>query len=252
LQTVAEGLLFYHPAVWWISAQIRTERENCCDDMVVAMTGDAEQYALALTSLAETGRSLALAANGGSLVNRIRRLLLQPEGPRPVVAVLLLTATCAAALFAFQTPTNYLHWVQEDVAYIITDQERAAFQQLGADAERERFVQQFWERRDPTPGTPRNEMKEEHYRRIAYANQRFATSSGLPGWKTDRGRIYIMYGTPDEMNSAPSGGDGVYPYEQWRYRFIESVGNNVIIEFVDKAGNGEYHWTMDPKEKRIP
>ena len=155
--------------------------------------------------------------------------------------------------------TPYKKWLNEDVVYIITDEERQAFKRLQTDEEREQFIEQFWLRRDPTPDTVENEFKEEHYRRIAYANERFA--SGIPGWKTDRGRIYIMYGPPDEIESHPSGGSyerpmeegggetSTYPFEQWRYRYIDGIGNNIIIEFVDPTMSGEYHMTMDPSEK---
>jgi GWxTD domain-containing protein len=155
--------------------------------------------------------------------------------------------------------TPYRKWLNEDVAYIITDQERAAFKGLQTDAEREHFIEQFWLRRDPTPDTPENEFKEEHYRRIAYANQHFA--SRIAGWKTDRGRIYITYGPPDEIDSHPSGGayqrpasegggtTSTVPFEQWRYRYIEDIGNNIIIEFVDPTMTGEYRMTTDPAEK---
>ncbi len=150
-------------------------------------------------------------------------------------------------------------WLQEDVAYIITDEERAAFKRLQTAEEMEQFIEQFWLRRDPTPDTPENEFKEEHYRRIAYANERFA--SGIPGWKTDRGRIYITFGPPDEIESHPSGGTYVrpweegggttatYPFEIWRYRWIEGIGSDIIIEFVDPTLTGEYRMTMDPSEK---
>jgi GWxTD domain-containing protein len=150
-------------------------------------------------------------------------------------------------------------WLKEDVAYIITAEERNAFLRLGTDQEREQFVAQFWLRRDPTPDTEENEFREEHYRRIAYANQQFAST--VPGWKTDRGMIYIKYGPPDEREEHPTGGtynrpieEGggtttVYPFEKWRYRSIEGVGTDVNIEFVDPTMTGEYHMTMDPSEK---
>ena len=153
----------------------------------------------------------------------------------------------------------YHKWLNEDVAYIISDEERAAFKRLSNDEEREQFIEQFWLRRDPTPDSTENEFKEEHYRRIAYANERFA--SGFPGWKTDRGRMYIMYGPPDEISGQPAGGmyerppeEGggttqVYPFEQWRYRYIEGIGGDVTIEFVDPTMTGEFHITMDPSEK---
>ena len=153
----------------------------------------------------------------------------------------------------------YKKWLNEDVVYIITDEERKAFKQLNTDEEREAFIENFWLRRDPTPDTEENEFKEEHYRRIAYANEHFA--SGIPGWKTDRGRIYIMYGPPDEIESHPSGGTyerpmeegggetSTYPFEDWRYRYIDGIGTNIVIEFVDTTMTGEYHMTMDPTEK---
>src|SRR6476619_958961 len=155
--------------------------------------------------------------------------------------------------------TPYRKWLNEDVAYIISDEERAAFKRLQTDEEREQFIEQFWLRRDPTPDTVENEFKEEHYRRIAYANEHYA--SGIPGWKTDRGRIYITFGPADEIESHPSGGTyerppeegggttSTFPFETWRYRYIEDIGNDIIIEFVDPTMSGEYRMTMDPSEK---
>src|SRR6266852_1282952 len=155
--------------------------------------------------------------------------------------------------------TPYKKWLNEDVVYIITDEERQAWKRLATDEEREQFIEQFWLRRDPTPDTAENEFKEEHYRRIAYANERYA--SGIPGWKSDRGRIYITYGPPDEIEDHSSGGTyqrppeegggttSTYPFQQWRYRWIEGVGTNIIIEFVDPTMSGEFRMTMDPSEK---
>jgi len=343
LQGFVEGLLFYHPAVWWASRVAREERENCCDDCVVEITGDARVYASTLAALEHRrARALetAVAATGGNLMKRIRRLLTEPQPAQPTAApgfaAGLLLVTCAAALAAWpakplarhaiptvalqarllesqtiepqssplssalresqaarqgpssffglvnffsqsstqaappqrkggdetaQRPitTPYQKWLNEDVAYIITDEERAAFLRLQADEEREHFIEQFWLRRDPTPDTVENEFREEHYRRIAYANEHFA--SRIPGWKTDRGRIYITYGPPDEIEDHSSGGDyqrpasqgggttSTFPFQQWRYRYIEGIGNNVIIEFVDPTMTGEFRMTMDPSEK---
>ncbi len=155
--------------------------------------------------------------------------------------------------------TPYRKWLNEDVAYIITDEERKAFKRLSTDDEREAFIEAFWQRRDPTPDTEENEYKEEHYRRIAYANDHFA--SGIPGWKTDRGRIYIMYGPPDEIDDHSSGGTydrpieegggttSTFPFVDWTYRYIAGVGTNIKIEFVDTTMSGEFHMTMDPSEK---
>jgi GWxTD domain-containing protein len=411
MQVFVEGLLFYHPAVWWISGVMRAERENCCDDLVVAVTGGALEYAAALTALeTRRGPREVLAVTGGNLVSRIQRLLGKPErrfatgfaNVMPVFTAAILTVTVVTAVTALQsgasvahvaispaaapgpvvpkarlaakivlvaqakqaastmqpyaqqpdqvlydraisdiahgnyatarltlntlintytdsvyliraklaiadswareggahglaqaqveykdfiqffpnTPeaqeaqqrlnalpgnallTPYKKWLNEDVVYIISAEERKAFVQLADDEEREKFVEQFWARRDPTPSTEKNEFKEEIYRRIDYANVHFGDPQGVAGWKTDRGRVYIQYGPPDQIEShAKAGpyerpavlGGGIvnvpYPFEQWRYRYIDGVGQNIIIEFVDKDGNGQYRMTMDPSEK---
>jgi GWxTD domain-containing protein len=153
----------------------------------------------------------------------------------------------------------YKDWLDKDVAYIITDEERKAFKKLQTDDERERFIEEFWRRRDPDPDTDENEYREEYYERIAYANEHFA--SGIPGWKTDRGRIYITWGKPDEVESHPSGGayeresyEGggsttTYPFERWFYRYLPGVGSGIEIEFVDPTGSGEYRIARNPDEK---
>jgi GWxTD domain-containing protein len=155
--------------------------------------------------------------------------------------------------------TPYKKWLEEEVPYIISDEERSAFLQLQTNEEREQFIEAFWQRRDPTPDTVENEFKEEHYRRIAYTNERF--SSGIPGWRTDRGRMYIMWGPPDSIESHSAGstynrpmteGGGqtqVYGFDDWNYHYMEGIGQNITIEFVDPTGTGEYHITMDPGEK---
>jgi GWxTD domain-containing protein len=155
--------------------------------------------------------------------------------------------------------SSYRQWLNEDVVYIISPDERNAFLQLDTNEERESFIESFWLRRSSNPDLPENDFKEEHYRRIAYANEHFA--SGIPGWKTDRGRMYIMWGPADEVESHPTGGtydrpmeEGggsttTYPFETWRWRYLEGIGENVILEFVDPSGSGEYHLTMDPSEK---
>ncbi|MGC2112138.1 MAG: GWxTD domain-containing protein [Candidatus Korobacteraceae bacterium] len=154
---------------------------------------------------------------------------------------------------------TYKKWLNQDVLYIITPEEKSAFKQLSNDEERDQFIEQFWLRRDPTPDTPENEYKEEHYRRIAYANEHFG--AGIPGWKTDRGRIYIIWGPADQIETHPTGGtydrpqeEGggtttTYPYEDWRYRYLEGVGQNIELEFVDPCSCGDYHLTSDVNEK---
>jgi GWxTD domain-containing protein len=153
----------------------------------------------------------------------------------------------------------YKKWLDEDVLYIITDEEKSVFKNLKNDEERESFIEQFWNRRNPDPRSMSNTFKEEHYRRIAYANERFA--SGFPGWKSDRGRIYIMYGKPDDIETHPTGGaynrpmnEGggtttTFPFEKWWYRHIDNVGDGVELEFVDQSMSGEYRLAMSPDEK---
>jgi GWxTD domain-containing protein len=154
---------------------------------------------------------------------------------------------------------EYRKWLDEDVRWIITDDERKAFMQLSNDEERDKFIEAFWDRRNPNPDSEDNEFKDEHYRRIEYANEHFA--AGVPGWKTDRGRLYIVFGPPDEIESHAGGGTyerpieegggetSTYPFEDWRYRYLEGIGQEVIIEFVDTCMCGEYHMTIDRGEK---
>src|ERR1700759_443646 len=153
----------------------------------------------------------------------------------------------------------YKKWVNEDVRWIITDQELKSFKSLSNDEERDNFIEQFWLRRNPNPDSPENEFKEENYRRIAYANEHFA--AGKPGWKTDRGHMYIAYGKPDSIDSHPSGGNyerpmeegggqtSTFPFEVWHYRYLEGIGENIDIEFVDTCMCGDYHMTLDRSEK---
>ncbi len=158
-----------------------------------------------------------------------------------------------------ETDKIYKDWLNKDVRYIITKEEKKAFEQLKTDEERENFIENFWRRRDPNPDTEENEFREEYYERIAYANERFA--SGIPGWMTDRGRIYITWGKPDSVESYPTGGyydrptyEGggsttTYPYEVWFYRHLDNVGDGIEIEFVDPTGTGEYRIARSPYEK---
>src|ERR1700744_5478649 len=160
----------------------------------------------------------------------------------------------------------YKTWLEQDVAYIITDEERKAFKSLSNDEEREAFIENFWLRRNPNPDSPENEFRDEHYRRIQYANDHFA--AGKPGWKTDRGHIYIAFGKPDSTDTHPSGGayqrpieegggqTSTFPFETWHYRYLEGIGDNIDIEFGDPCQCGDYHFTIDRSEKdallRVP
>src|SRR5256886_12515267 len=190
---------------------------------------------------------------------------------RPIVLALFALALAVPAVFAQQQkparqtnqkeeiPKVYREWPDKDVAYIITPQERAAYKKLQTDEERENFIELFWRRRDPDPDTDENEYREEYYERIAYANEHY--TSGIPGWKTDRGRIYIMYGKPDEVETHPSGGSyerpsyegggntSTYPFEIWFYRYLPGIGSGIEIEFVDPTGSGEYRIAGNADEK---
>lgn len=304
IQAAVEAVLFYHPATWWISHVMRRERELCCDDLVIAATGDRATYAKALGALEQhRSRQPILAATGGQLVQRIHRLLgrATSRASSVVPAIIFLMTASAAASFAFypeplpmpepipmpspapapepmpapspQAPEQsvpvmptpspstepvsnpaYRNWLNEEVVWIISDEERAAFRRLTTDDERYQFIEQFWLRRDPTPDTESNEMKEEHYRRIAWANDRFSTR--IPGWKTDRGMVYVKYGAPDEKEEHPNDNPTTFPYEKWRYKFIEGLGQDLILEFVDQSGRNEYRLSWNPGEKdsllRIP
>jgi GWxTD domain-containing protein len=294
LQTCIESAMFYNPCVWWISRTVRTEREHCCDDLVVKATGDAHAYAAALTALEESrrGAQLALAANGGSLMLRIHRLLRQPRPGNTVLPILLATlvvVVSAMLLSASAVPQEnapiqpriaitvgsvrepvepaagpsiqpavragqsdnaaaaFMRWLDQDVAYIISNEERFAFVQLRNNEEREQFVEQFWQRRDPTPATAENEFKEEHYRRIAYANARFGASEKA-GWTSDRGRVYIMWGRPGELESHIADPNG--PFELWLYPHVEGVGDNVLLRFVDATGAGDFRLADMPDNSK--
>ena len=266
LQNLVEGLLFYNPAVWWISRVIRNEREKCCDDFVVEVSGDAHEYARALAALGTTrwsGREPAVAAKGGSLMKRIRRLL-YPTVPTvawtPALATLALFIAVAFTLSAWPqndpprsvairacpdsahgdtTPVaDYKKWINEDVFYIIDDAEREAYQKLTTNDERACFIYQFWERRNPNPGSTENKFKVEHYRRIAYANAHFGAS--VPGWQTDRGHMYIVYGPPDEIDAHRDAKP--HPYQSWGYRHVEGLGEGLsTFVFIDRTGHGDYH-----------
>lgn len=154
---------------------------------------------------------------------------------------------------------TFKKWLEQDVVWIISDQETQAFKTLRNDEERENFIENFWLRRNPNPDSPDNEYREQHYARIAYVNEHFA--AGKPGWKTDRGHIYIAYGKPDSIDSHPSGGTydrpmsegggttSTFPFEEWHYRYLEGIGDNIDLEFVDTCQCGDYHLTIDRSEK---
>lgn len=279
--TVYRSVAWFHPLAWWLRAQLSDLAEQASDDAAIAAGQDRVNYAETLLSFMErTPRRVQWQgvtegvpmANRQTRMRRIDRVLDQnrelsrPSNYRALAALVLaalplIYLTTATRPVWAQAPAQplagattvcggnlaYANWLNEDVTYIITHEERQAFERLAAEAECSQFVDQFWLRRDPA-------SKEEHYRRIAYANQHFASS--IPGWKTDRGRIYITYGPPDEIEWHPAGekrqrsaeeGGGTtetYPFGQWLYRHNSALGDDVLFEFVDSDGDRGYRLTL--------
>jgi TonB family protein len=290
LQSIVEALLFYHPAVWWVSRHIRREREHCCDDLAVQYAEDALTYARALSLLEEHRSALpaiALGANGGILTMRIKRLLGSKESAAApqLVALTLLGLVIAAtgicvttAARAQNNPTllqqsqyeslvnngsapasrpqavtetpssaaiaaQYQAWLDQDVRWLVSPQERAAFLQLTSDAERDHFIEQFWQRRN-SPGSAPDSYRAEHYRRIAYANQNF-TAAGVVGWESDRGRTYIVNGAPSTVDSHSSSVQYGHPYQTWSYVTTQ-------LTFVDFCDCGNYQLVAQPSTNSSP
>jgi GWxTD domain-containing protein len=288
-QSLVESVLFYHPAVWWVSKRVRQEREDCCDDLAVRISGDSLAYARALSFLEEHRSShtvVALGANGGVLAMRIRRLLGYKDAPAYswLAAITQLAVVVVAAALCIGTFTRaqarpdkpltqdsnvashssnpvYQRWLDEDVLWIIAPVERAAFTHLSSDPERDEFIRQFWSRRDSgSVGAGENSARREHYRRLAYSSEHF--TAGMPGWKSDRGRIYILYGPPNSIEAHPVGSSTTEPYEVWHYLVIQKQAQpehgqdtleykarsitkkDVDITFVDVCNCGNYQ--LDP------
>ena len=269
LHTAVQTVFWFHPLVWWLTPRLVDERERACDEAVLDCRSEAQAYAEAMIAICKyyvssplkfvagvTGSTLERRIEGimtYKFVNKLdirRKLLLAAAitltlaGPVLIgvfnvhaIALLPTTATPQTG-----SPRVFEKWLNEDVVYIISDEERTTFENLRFDEEREHFIENFWLRRDPTPGTPENEFKVEHYERIAYAERRFSWTQ--PGWTTDRGRILILLGKPDEIESHPrastTGGSPTYPYEMWSYKYIEGLGRNATFTFIDPAETGEY------------
>jgi GWxTD domain-containing protein len=181
----------------------------------------------ALTARKEDGEDERASSNARLIIgaaSRVENLL--PAGTNH------LTQEPSKPDYAKWLSPNYARWLSQDVAYIITPEEARAFQMLKTDADRETFIEQFWQRRDTDSSTKENEYRREHYARIAHANENFSFGS-VPGWKSDRGRSYIIYGKPDAVEQFPSG-------ERWIYTNRPQAGGHLQLEFVDAKGDGEY------------
>jgi GWxTD domain-containing protein len=276
MHAAVQTIFWFHPLVWWLTSRLVDERERACDEAVLESNLEAEAYAEAMITICKHYMSAPLkfvsGVTGSTLERRIeaimtykfatkldihRKLLLAAAAMLTIAGPVLIGVFDVQAIPAVnvgrllrssvtpQTRTSnvFEKWLNEDVVYLISEEERKAFENLRFDEEREHFIENFWLRRDPTPGTPENEFKVEHYGRLAYVNTRFAWAQ--PGWTTDRGRILILLGKPYEIESHPRGGDAAggsptYPYETWGYQYVEGLGNNVRFTFIDPAGTGEY------------
>ncbi len=292
---VVQAIFWFHPVTWWLGDKLIHERESACDEAVLRQGFDPVEYAEAILKVCRTyleAPACVAGVGGGKMKSRIEGILNfkekrnLPPAVRAVMGLVLITslaipvllgavkeppvlkapvipaipseaAKSAAPVYArpaVQSPADSSKW-PEEVSFIISRQEREAFQSRMKEDERQEFIRNFWLVRDPTPGTPVNEFREEYELRVVYARDHF--TSGKPGDQTDRGRMYILNGQPDEIESHPAGGiytrpgDGefkTFPFETWRYRHIDGKGDNLIYEFVD-FGNGEYVLQFDPSAK---
>lgn len=177
-----------------------------------------------------------------------------------VIYLILICALCVS-LQAQETksiicdkPSNandYKKWLEKDVLYIITKDEKESFLKLNTNEEREIFIQNFWLRRDPTPNTKENEFFDEYYNRIAYTNEIF--SSGIPGWRTDRGFIYISYGKPDsiERGRADFANLKNVLFEKWSYKNLDGLCSEMDFTFIDPMESKEFRLQADNREKLL-
>jgi GWxTD domain-containing protein len=187
------------------------------------------------------------------------------------LAILLLTPFWNSGLaqnvgsVGLRLPEEYRNWLVHDVRWIITDQELSQFKRLNSDEDRDRFIVTFWAHRNPSPGGRSNAFKEEHYRRLAYADAHFGytrvgqdaagsdRTAMVSGARSDRGRVYILYGPPNKIDSyaaeANQSGQGGYAYEIWHYSFIEGIGEDATARFVDTCACGGYFRVVHPEEQ---
>ena len=239
-QMLVRSFFWFHPLVWWIDRRLLTEREAACDESVIRHGEVAEDYVAGLLKACRlsvtapvTGLSRITESN---LKTRVERIMSIPQRnpkvfwQRCLVSSAIAVAVATSVLVGLlsnkpvlaQQTESVDDWLETAVSYILADGERAEFSALATTADREKFIEEFWRRHDPTPETPENEFKKEHDRRVAYVNDRWQSVSGA-GWKSDQGRIYIIHGPPDVIEFHP------LKFERWRYR--EGQFANVVLEF---------------------
>ena len=244
LQASICATFWFHPLIWWLDRRLLAEREAACDEGVMDVGASARDYVSGVLKVCRfsleapvAGVSRMSESRLRSRMERVMSIKSSRFGWRERGAVALVTAAAViswlvvgwmgtTSLKAADEGNKYEQWLRKDVVYIITPAEKALFEQVETDQQRDALMQKFWRDRDPTPGTPENEFREEHYRRIAYANTRWGTGASTPGWRTDRGRILIVHGPPDEIEVHPTEG-----HERWRYN--TGVLENVILDFLN-------------------
>src|SRR6266852_4265300 len=184
--------------------------------------------------------------------NRIGRDAAGMNGPRCFQvfsrrAIVLLAAilfACSGIGFAQKKQKlekNFRDWLERDVAYIITKDERDAFLKLATDEAREKFIETFWEIRNPSPGSPTNSYKDEIYQRIAFADARFGIGSGMEGWRTDRGRTYITLGPPQQKQVLRNSAN-LFPIEIWFYGGANSALPPFFYVMFYQREGGDYRF----------
>ncbi len=166
---------------------------------------------------------------------------------KAIFSILAVCFLCSPARVQAETavqsslPERYLQWLNEEVIYIITPSEREVFLKLKTDRERDFFQEAFWKHRNPTPGAAENGFKTEHYRRLNYAKAYYGRSSPVPGWQTDRGRIYIILGEPRDIERF-TGEAEIYNAEVWFYQDLTPFGlpPGFNLMFFQRGGTGDY------------
>ncbi len=274
-EEVLRALLWFHPAVAWLVGQVRLAREQAVDLEVVAYTGSRREYLNALLEIASAkphGIPAALFLSERHLKRRVALIVKEVHMARKRMILALSASLAALALAGALVGTllplrisasqqqeqreqetkkelgsSYRNWINGPISYIIAPIERVTFDGLRTYQQREAFIDRFWQRRNPNPGSATNRFKEEFYTRVAFANEHFG-AAGEPGWRTDRGRIYIMWGPPNQITSPPASGHPPNSVETWIWKYLPGVGQGVTAKFIDRTGEGDYRLTPESNE----
>lgn len=170
------------------------------------------------------------------------------------LSLVLLLFFPAGNLYAQGTTGNELrvevirNWAEHNVKWVICPAEREVFGRLKSDLERKAFIDAFWHRRDPDPQTPLSEAKDEHYKRMDFADGHFRENEQR-GSLTERGRVWIMYGPPQRREVHPRARNRVFSWEAWHYDRLPDIGENIDLEFTDRANRGEYRLSLSPEQR---